>query len=153
MSRHSNVQVESLVVVTSISKQAILRTYENESVLAISSSPLQKAYVPSYDVANIAKKVAYVMFAEASDLHNITVNPIDTVLVVSNASCNNAEKFLRDDRKVAKRTTSCPLGRVRSVIFGAWSLEWVQSQSHEDVGVLFSTDKIGKNKSTSKNAS
>jgi len=37
-----------------------------------------------------------------------------------------SRKFLIDDQKVVKRTSSCPPRRARAITSGPWSLEWVQ---------------------------
>jgi len=45
-------------------------------------------------------------------------------------------------RTLRKRTTYCPLCRIRFVVSGTWILAWIGDHNHGDVGVISSSRKI-----------
>jgi len=53
-----------------------------------------------------------------------------------------------ETRKPRIRTTSCPPSRERPRIVGPWSLEWLGDRNHGDAGVIFTSRKKLKKKSS-----
>ena len=55
-------------------------------------------------------------------------------------------------KKVVKRTSSCPPGRVRAGTSGPWSLEWVNGLNNEDIGVSCAPKKLAVHNYSSQRA-
>jgi len=57
---------------------------------------------------------------------NSHVQPLDDV------KARKSREFVTDEKRVVKRTSSCPPGRGRSTTSGPWSLEWVSRHRCDD---------------------
>jgi hypothetical protein len=56
--------------------------------------------------------------------------------------------FSSIERRVVKRTSSCPPGRVRNIKAGPWTLEWINRHKGEEAGRPFSFHAKVSNKVT-----
>ena len=109
---------------------------------------------PSSPVSASVKEPSHSSFASPVSVH------VEAPLLVSEAKstpaqvCDNvckadhmSRKFLIDDNKVVKRTSSCPPGRVRATTSGPWSLDWVQRAKSLSTGGASKSKNGGAKKS------
>ena len=65
---------------------------------------------------------------------------------VGDVGFNESRDSLKGEKRVIKRTSSCPPVRVRSTTSGLWSVEWANRRKHDDFGAF----SVSKPKDTDK---
>ena len=103
---------------------------KEDEVQHIAPSPVSA----TVKVPSISPTPAAPAQAEAPFLESATKSKLMQDIESEGNVDRQSRKFLIDDKKVVKRTSSCPPGRDRATSSGPWSLEWVNSHKSVSLG-------------------